>query len=99
MSIKVVQIRLLHNDGPVKAFADIEIEPLGLIIRDFAVLRHQDSHKTYIQGPRSKWTGPDGKIKQKSILFMPRSLKQAVELAILAEFTEAERRRRNETNP
>ena len=87
MELKILNIRLLKNGKPLKAFADIQLSN-GWIIKDFRVIQ-QPGHKAYMVAPQTAWKGPQGKLNFKPIVSMPDDVKWQVEASILTAFQKA----------
>ena len=84
MNIRVVEIRLLNNDKPLKGFADIKMD--HWIIRDFRIIK-QTGGRAFVSPPQASWKDPEtGEIKYKGILTIPPEQKQRIDVEILSAF-------------
>ena len=92
MELKILNVRLLKNGKPLKAFADIQLSN-GWIIKDFRIIQ-QPEQKAYVVAPQTAWKGPQGKPNFKPIISMPNAVKWQLESAILTEYQKA----KEETN-
>ena len=95
MEIKVIELRLLPGDRPLKAFCDVKVN--DWVIHDFRVLK-QNGQRAFVSPPQVSWRDPEtGEIKYKGILTIPPEQKQAIDIQILAAFQkEMERLNANE---
>jgi DNA-binding cell septation regulator SpoVG len=85
MKVKVLTIRLIHKDKPLKAFADVEIFD-GFVIRDFRITK-QDGQSLSVEAPQTSWVDRETKqLKFKSILLIPSEERQSFVIAILSAY-------------
>lgn len=85
MRVKVLEIRLIQKDKPLKAFADVSIFD-GFIIRDFRITK-QNGHQISVESPQTSWIDRRTKqLKFKSILVIPSEERQSFEIAILSAY-------------
>jgi DNA-binding cell septation regulator SpoVG len=94
MNVEVIEIRLLNNGKPLKAFADIRVG--NWIIRDFRVVQHNGG-RAYVETPLRSWRDSNGVIQFKNILTLPKDLKWQIESAILAEYQKAREKENEES--
>ncbi len=85
-SIRIIDIRLIDNGKPLKAFADVLVN--GIEIRDFRVIQ-EPKCKAYVISPQTAWKGHQGKPNFKPIISMPSAIKWQIESAILVEYQKA----------
>jgi DNA-binding cell septation regulator SpoVG len=84
MDIKVLEIRLMKGEQPLRAFCDIQIE--GWVIRDFRVIK-QVGQRVFVSPPQSSWKDPNtGQVQFKGILTIPPEQKQRIDIEILSVF-------------
>ena len=97
MSVEVIEVRLLNNGKPLKAFADIRLD--DLTVRDFRVIK-QPKCRAYVAAPQISWRNGNGRINYKTIITMPDELRWKLESAILAEYQQRvkEQKSENKTN-
>ncbi len=81
IEIKVIQIRLLEDDRPVKAYVDVQIG--DWIIFDWRILK-RNGERAWVSVPQVSWKDPNGKVKYRALLSIPGELKQRIEVAILS---------------
>jgi DNA-binding cell septation regulator SpoVG len=86
MDIEVLEMRVLDNGKPLKAFADIKID--RLTIRDFRIIK-EPKCRAYVTAPQISWRNTNGKVNFKTIITMPDELKWKLESVILAEYQRA----------
>lgn len=80
MEVKVLEIRLMPPERPLKAFVDIKIR--GLVIKDFRVLK-EDGKRPYVKVPFVTYKDQTGQLKFKPIVVLPDEVRGEVDLAIL----------------
>ena len=96
IEIKVIEIRLLGDDRPIKAFVDVQIG--DWIIHDWRILKRNDE-RAWVCVPQVSWKDPNGKVKYRSLLSIPRELQQRVEVAILSAWEKEKQCKSAKTNP
>jgi hypothetical protein len=93
MVVKVIEIRKLGGDKPLKAFVDLMIG--DILIREFRVVKN-NGQRPWIAPPQLSWKDPvDGSIKYKTIVTLPDELKGEIDRVILNRFTEEMEKRKN----
>jgi DNA-binding cell septation regulator SpoVG len=81
MKVEVVELRLLNDGRPLKAFCDVKID--GWIIHDFRILK-KDGQRAFVSPPQVSWKDPEsGEIRYKGILTIPPEQKQRIDTEIL----------------
>ena len=96
MKIDVIQIRLLSDGRPLKAFVDVQID--DWIIHDFRVIK-QDGQRAFVSPPQVSWKDPEtGEIRYKGILTIPPEQKQRIDVEILSAFQREMEKRIRESN-
>ncbi len=84
MIINVLEIRLLNDEKPLKAFADAQVGTW--IVRDWRIIQ-QNGKRAYVMAPQLSWKDPaTSEIKYKTILTIPAEEKQQIDVAILSAF-------------
>ena len=81
--IRVIDLRFLSSNRPLKAFADIQVGEW--IIREWRVIK-VNGKRPLIAPPQTSWKGPDGQIQYKTIVTLPDELKALVDFTILKRF-------------
>ena len=81
MEIKLIEIRSIAGNGPLKAFADIKID--NLTIHEFRIFK-RDGQRVQVQAPLASWRDRDGIIRYRSLLSAPPELMQRIEVTILS---------------
>jgi DNA-binding cell septation regulator SpoVG len=89
VEIKVIEIRLLNGDRPLRAFVDVQVG--DWVIHDWRIIKH-DGQRAWVSVPQPSWKDRDGKVKYRALLSIPGELKQRIEVAILSA---REKERRN----
>lgn len=84
-SIKVLELRFMNSDKPLRAFADVQIG--DWIIREWRVIK-ETGKRAWIAPPQLSWKAPDGRIQYKTIVTLPDELKGEIDQIILNRFTE-----------
>ena len=79
--VKVIGIRLLSTEKPLKAFVDVQVG--DWIIRDWRILKHNDE-RAQVSVPQVSWKDRSGTVKYRALLSVPGELRQRIELAILS---------------
>lgn len=86
LNVKVLEIRPLNNERPLKAFADIQVN--DWIIYDWRIVK-QDGQRVFVSPPQVSWKDPEtGQIKYKGILTIPPEQKQRIDTEILHAYQE-----------
>lgn len=80
--MKVIEIRKAGKPGPLRAFADIEIE--GLLLRDFRV--YQVDGKPYVRNPFVSYKNKDGRLTFRQIIDLPPMVQTEVHVLILEAY-------------
>jgi len=81
MDIRVVEIRLLNSNKPLKAFCDARVNTW--IVHDFRIVK-QNGQRAFVSPPQVSWKDPaTGEIKYKGILTIPPEEKQRIDTEIL----------------
>ena len=93
MEIKVIEIRSLNDDRPLKGFADVQVN--DWIIYDWRIVKH-DGQRAWVSVPQASWKDKDRKVKYRALLSIPGELKQRIEVAILSAW---EKEKRSENKP
>lgn len=84
MEIRVIEIRFLNGDRPLKAFIDIQIG--DWIIHDFRIVK-QNGQKASVLSPQVSWKDPEtGTIRFRGVFTIPSEQKQRIDITILAAF-------------
>jgi len=83
MKVKVLEVRLVNGDKPLKAFVDILID--DTIIREFRVIKH-NGKRFLVAAPQCSWKAPDGSIQYKTLITLPDEAKGLVDLEVLRAF-------------
>lgn len=82
--IKVIEIRLMDGDKPLRAFVDVQIG--DWIVREWRVVK-ENGKRPWVAPPQISWKGPDGRIQYKTIITLPDELKGEIDRVILNRFT------------
>jgi DNA-binding cell septation regulator SpoVG len=80
-NIKVVEMKSMNGDRPLKAFATVQIN--DWVIYDWRIIQ-QPGQRAWVSVPQVSWKDNDGKVKYKALLSIPGELKQRIEVAILS---------------
>ena len=84
MQVKVIEIRVLNDGRPLKAFADVKVG--DWIIHDFRVIK-QNAQRAFVSPPQVSWKDPEtGEIRFKGVFTIPPEQKQRIDVEILAAF-------------
>jgi len=86
--IKILQIHLLNNSKPLKAFADVQVG--DWIIYEWRIIK-KDGQRTWVSVPMASWKDFDHKVRYRALLSIPDELKQRIEVAILSAWEKEER--------
>jgi hypothetical protein len=82
--IKVLELRLVPGDKPLRGFADIRVG--DWVIRDFRIIKKNGS-RAFVSPPTVSWKDPQtGEIKYKGVLTIPAEQKQRIDVEILSAF-------------
>ena len=81
MEVKVIELRFIDGDGPLKGFAGVQIG--DWIIYDWRIIK-KDGQRAWVSVPQMSWKDAEGKKKYKALLSIPGELKQRIEVAILS---------------
>lgn len=87
MKVKVLDIRLMNGDKPLKAFCDIYIDEWDATVREFRVIK-QNGKRSHVVAPQCSWKAPDGSIQYKTLITLPDEVKGQVDTAVLRAFDE-----------
>lgn len=79
--IKVIALRPLNREGPLKAFVDVQIGQW--IVCEWRIIK-RDGERAWISPPQASWKDRDGKVRYRILLTIPGELKQRIEAAILS---------------
>ena len=95
MDVRVIEIRLMSGDRPLKAFCDVKVN--DWLVHDFRIIR-QNGQKAFVSPPQVSWKDPEtGEIKYKGILTIPPEQKQSIDVEVLSAFQkEMEKRNGNQ---
>ncbi len=81
MKIEVLEIRLLNDGRPLRAFCDVRVNTW--IVHDFRIVKQNDQ-RVSVSPPQVSWKDPQtGQIKYRGILTIPSEEKQEIETEIL----------------
>ena len=85
--MKVIEVRLTNGDKPTKAFADLEFEENGLVIKDIKIIQ-QPGLRAWVAMPQVSWKDPgDGQIKYRILITAPPPLKGEIDACILSAWS------------
>jgi len=94
--IKILELRLMSGDKPLRAFADIQVG--DWIVRDFRIIKKNGS-RAFVSPPQVSWKNPEtGEIKYKGILTIPPEQKQRIDIEILGAFQREVEKERGQTD-
>ena len=79
--IKVIEVKAMNNDRPLKAFASVQVG--DWIIYEWRIVQ-QPGQRAWVSVPQVSWKDQDGKVKYKALLSIPGELRQRIEVAILS---------------
>lgn len=83
-SIRIIEIRLVNGDKPLKAFVDVQIG--DWIIHDFRIVK-QNNQRASVLSPQVSWKDPEtGTIRFRGVLTIPPEQKQRIDVEILSAF-------------
>ncbi|MBM4305655.1 MAG: hypothetical protein FJ115_04745 [Deltaproteobacteria bacterium] len=83
MEIKVVEIKLVHGDKPLKALVAIEVG--GIIIRDIRVVK-ENGRRPVVLAPQNSWKGDDGQIRYRTVVTFPDEVKGEIDFVVLKRY-------------
>jgi hypothetical protein len=84
-SVRVIELRLLPWDKPLRAFVDIQVG--DWIVRDWRIVKKNRSRATVLP-PQVSWKDPEtGEIKFKGVLTIPSEEKQMIDAAVLSAYS------------
>ena len=93
MEIRVIEIRMLPDDKPLKAFVDLLIG--DMVIREWRVVKN-NGQRHWIAPPQLSWKDPvDGSIKYKTVVTFPDELKGQVDFAVLTVYAREMEKKQN----
>lgn len=93
MGIRVIEIKLMNGDKPLKAFATVQVG--DWTIYDWRIVQ-QNGNQAWISVPQVSWRDSKGRVRYRALLSIPGELKQPIEVAILSAW---EKERQNGDNP
>jgi hypothetical protein len=85
MTVRVLDLRILPGDKPLKAFCDLEIG--DWTIREFRIIK-ENGRPYRVALPQLSWKAPDGQILYKTLITLPDELKGQIDFTVLKRFTE-----------
>jgi len=85
MKVKVLEVRRINGDKPLKAFADIYLEEWDTTVREYRVIK-QNGKRFYVVAPQCSWKAPDGSIQYKTLITLPDEVKGQIDLEVLKAF-------------
>lgn len=80
VDIEVIEIKVIDNDGPLKAFATVKAGEW--ITRSWRIIQRK-GEKIWVQEPQLRWRNNNGELRYQSLLSIPAELRQKIEIAIL----------------
>lgn len=84
MKIEVLEIKLISDFKPLRAFASIKVN--GWVIRDFRVMK-SNGQKAVVNPPQLSYRDEEtGDIRYKTIITFPAEDKEEIDTAILHEW-------------
>jgi hypothetical protein len=81
--IKIIELRPMPGDKPLRAFVDIQIG--AWTIREWRVIK-DNGKRPWVAPPQLSWKGPDGRIQYKTIVTLPDELKVEIDQVILNRY-------------
>ena len=81
MEIKILEIRVLNDGRPLKAFADVQVG--DWIIYEWRIIK-KDGQRAWAPVPMASWKDFHHKVRYRALLSIPGELKQRIEVAILS---------------
>ena len=88
MEIRVVDLRFVDSNGPLKAFVGVRVG--DWVISDWRIIQ-KPGQRAWVSYPQITWKDADGKVKYKSLISIPGELKQKIDIAILSAWEEEKR--------
>jgi DNA-binding cell septation regulator SpoVG len=82
VEISVRTLRLVP-EGRLRAFVDLQVG--DFVFRDFRIIQ-SNGDKAYLAAPQTRLTSKDGRTEYKTLITMPKILKQQAETIALAAF-------------
>jgi len=93
MEIKILEIRPVPGNRPLKAFADLQIG--NWIVREWRIIK-ENGKRPWVAPPQISWKDPiSGEIKYKTIITLPDEVKGEIDRIVLNRFIE-EMEKKNE---
>jgi DNA-binding cell septation regulator SpoVG len=83
MNIKILELRLMSGDKPLRGFIDIQVG--DWIIREWRVIK-ENGKRPWVASPQISWKDQDGQIKYKTVITLPDELKGEIDRVILNRF-------------
>ncbi len=81
MEIKVLAMRMLSGDKPLKAFCDVKVG--DWTVYEWRVVK-SEGQRAWVSVPQASWKDRDGKVQYRALLSIPGELKQRIDLQILS---------------
>jgi len=78
--IRIIAMRLLAGNRPLKAFVDIQLD--NIVIRDFRIMQ-EDGKRPYVKVPFTTYKDAQGQLKFRPIVVLPDEVRGEIDLAIL----------------
>jgi len=78
--VRVIEIRLLTDVRPLRAFVDIQLG--NVVIRDFRVMK-ENGKRLYVKAPFSTYKDQTGQLKFRPIVVLPDEVRGEIDLAML----------------
>lgn len=83
MEIKIIDLKLIRGDKPLKALVAIEVG--GIIIRDIRVVK-ENGRRPVVLAPQNSWKGDDGQIRYRTVVTFPDEMKGEIDLVVLKKY-------------
>jgi DNA-binding cell septation regulator SpoVG len=83
MDVKIIDMKLVPGDKPLRAFVVIQLG--DLIVRDLRVVK-ENGKRPLVLPPQISWKRRDGKIQYKTVVTFPDELKGRIDFAVLKRF-------------
>jgi len=80
VEIKVVEMKVLDGEKPLKAYASIQLG--NWIIHDWRIIQ-QPGQRAWVSVPQSSYKGKDGKARYRNLITIPGEWRQRIEEEIL----------------
>jgi len=87
--IKVIEIRFINGDTPLKAFVGVQIGDWTIL--DWRIVQ-KPGQRAWVSTPQISWIDADKQKKYKSLISVPAELKQKIDLKILSAWEEEKSR-------